>query len=207
MWQDIGHIIHELVGVDKQKGVDNALSIRLLDVGCAFGFLVRHMRRRGYDVRGVDYSRYALGHLPADIQPYVAWHDLTGEDQLTRWYKPFDVATCFETLEHLPWDHARGAVEQIWRVLKPGGVLIATICVVGQLDTRSDPTHVTVIPRECWESLFVSVGFEFDREMWRHLRWFWLFCAHRGVFVLRRPPATTQGVPNAGTEILETTPM
>jgi SAM-dependent methyltransferase len=186
MWQDIGHIIHELVGVDKQNGVDNALSIRLMDVGCAFGMLLRHMRRRGYDVRGVDYSRYALEHAPGDVRDYVAWHDLTGQERLADWYRPFDVVTCFETLEHLPWEYARPAVDQIRDVLKPGGLLIATICVVGQPDTRSDPTHVTVIPRECWEHLFDSVGFEFDREMSRQLGWFWLFSQHRGVFVLRR---------------------
>jgi SAM-dependent methyltransferase len=187
MWWDIAHIVHELVGVDKVHGVDHALDTRLLDVGCAFGFFLRHLRRRGYDVRGVDYSRHALAKAPEDIQYYLAWHDLTGQDQLSDWYKPFDVITCFETLEHLPWDCAPGAVEQIWRALKPGGVLIATICVVGMPDTRSDPTHVTIIPRECWEALFVRQGFEFDRGMWRQLRQFWLFSQHHGVFVLRRP--------------------
>jgi 2-polyprenyl-3-methyl-5-hydroxy-6-metoxy-1,4-benzoquinol methylase len=187
LWEDIGHVIHELVGVDKVHGIDNALNLRLLDVGCAFGMLLRHLRRRGYDVRGVDYSRYALAHAPKDIEYYLAWHDLTSQEQLADWYKPFDVVTCFETLEHLPWEHSRGAVEQIWRVLKPGGLFIATICVVGQPDTRSDPTHVTVIPRECWHALFDSVGFEYDRQMCRQLRWFWLFSQHQGVFVLRRP--------------------
>jgi 2-polyprenyl-3-methyl-5-hydroxy-6-metoxy-1,4-benzoquinol methylase len=187
MWEDIGHIIHELVGIDRVHQRDNALSIRLLDVGCAFGFLLRHLRRRGYDVRGVDYSRFALDKAPQDIQPYVAFHDLTGKDQLISWYKPFDVVTCFETLEHLEWDQAPGAVGQIWDVLKPGGVVIATICVVGQPDTRSDPTHVSIIAREAWEALFVQQGFEFDWQMWRQLRQFWLFSAHQGVFALRRP--------------------
>lgn len=188
MWMDIAHVIHELVGIDRVQLKDNALSMRILDVGCAFGFLLRHLRRRGYDVRGVDYSRHALVSAPEDIQYYIAWHDLTGKDRLADWYKPFDVVTCFETLEHLDWADAPGAVEQIWDVLKPGGVLIATICVVGQPDTRSDPTHVTIIPREAWEALFVQQGFEYDQGMWRQLRQFWLFSAHQGVFALRRPP-------------------
>lgn len=114
MWWDIAHIVHELVGVDKDHGVDKALDIRLLDVGCAFGFFLRHLRRRGYDVRGVDFSRHALDKAPEDIQFYLAWHDLTGKDRLVDWYKPFDVITCFETLEHLTWDTAPAGVLQLW---------------------------------------------------------------------------------------------
>jgi SAM-dependent methyltransferase len=172
LWADIAYAIHETVGIDAQ-GQDHALSTRLLDVGCAFGFLLRHLRRRGYDVRGVDYSRHALAKAPEDIQHYIAWHDLTGQDRLADWYRPFDVAVCLETLEHIEWDQIPAAMAQI--------------CVIGQPDTRSDPTHVSVVPREVWEALFVQWGFEFDREKWRHLRQFRWFAHHQGVFVLRRP--------------------
>jgi SAM-dependent methyltransferase len=187
MWADIGHIIHELIGVDKEAGKDNALSIRLLDVGCAFGYFLKHMRNRGYDVRGIDVSWYAVNNAPMDIKPYVGFHDLTKHDRLTAWFKPFDVITCFETLEHIAWDELDKAMGQVWEVLKPGGYFIATICVVGQPDTRSDPTHVSIVPREAWEERFASMGFEFEEQLCRQLRENWLFSQHKGVFVLRRP--------------------
>ena len=186
MWADIAHAVHEIAGVDKVAGVDRALSLRLLDVGCAFGFLLRHLRKRGYDVRGVDFSEYAVLNAPTDIQPYVSQYDLTGKDELTDWYKPFDIVTCFETLEHIDWQHAPRAIERLHSILKPGGLLIATICVVGQPDSDSDPTHVSVVPREWWEALFAEAGFVEDRDTEGQLRWFWLFSQHRGVFVLRR---------------------
>jgi SAM-dependent methyltransferase len=187
MWQDIAHIVHELVGVDKEAGVDNALKLRLLDVGCAFGFFLRHMRRRGYDVRGVDYSRYALEHAPEDIVNYVSWFDLTAEEQLSHWHKPFDVVTCFETLEHIPFNWVPTALGHLWSALAPGGVLIATICVQGMPDTHSDPTHVSIILRDSWVTELEKVGFVIDERTCRQLRWFWLFSQHKGVIVARKP--------------------
>jgi SAM-dependent methyltransferase len=164
------------------------MDLRLLDVGCAMGFLLRHLRVRGYDVRGVDFSQYALDHAPEDILPYLSQFDLTDlATRIEHWHRPFDVVTCFETLEHVPAVHSGTAAQHLWSALKPGGLAILTICVEGQPGADTDPTHVNVAPRSYWDDLFAEQGWTVEEEMLRQLRWFWLFSQHRGVFCLRRP--------------------
>src|SRR5919109_521312 len=43
---------------------------RVLDVGCAKGFLVECLRDRGVEAYGFDVSEYALGEVRPDIRRY-----------------------------------------------------------------------------------------------------------------------------------------
>src|SRR5215470_19512911 len=43
---------------------------RVLDVGCAKGFLVEALRDRGVEAFGIDVSRYAIGEVRDDIKPF-----------------------------------------------------------------------------------------------------------------------------------------
>lgn len=192
LWADLAHIVHETVGVDIANNMDRAMSMRVVDVGCALGFFVRHLRSRGYDVRGLEYSNWALDHAPEDIRFYLQQYDLTDTEPIADWVleggeAPFDVVTCFEVLEHIAAPSVDQACQHLFNALAPGGILLATICVVGQPDTRSDPTHVTVVPREWWERKFEACGFVPDDSFAQQLRWFWLFSQHQGIFTYRKP--------------------
>jgi 2-polyprenyl-3-methyl-5-hydroxy-6-metoxy-1,4-benzoquinol methylase len=186
MWADIAHIIYELLVVDDSRSHATP-DMRLLDVGCALGFLVRNMRHRGVEAFGVDYSKYALNNAPKDVAEYLRWFDLTGRNDTFFGRNAFDIVTCFETLEHIKARSVRQAVQHLWNVTKPGGVLLATICTVGQPDISSDPTHVSVVPREWWERLLTDIGFVEEPVLADQLRWFWLFANHAGVFLYRKP--------------------
>jgi SAM-dependent methyltransferase len=71
---------------------------RVLDVGCARGYVVQQLRAWGVRAWGSDYSRYALDTAPPAVRSLLAQADAA---QLP--FKPgmADVVTCFETLEHL----------------------------------------------------------------------------------------------------------
>jgi predicted SAM-dependent methyltransferase len=61
-----------------------------------------------------------------DIRPSVG--DVVGDVRALQFADAtFDGIECHHVLEHLlPWD-ARGAVRELWRVLRPGGVLEASV--------------------------------------------------------------------------------
>lgn len=186
MWADIAHIIHEVFIVDKKVNVDRAGEHFILDMGCAFGYLVRHLRSRGSETFGLDYSRYALDRAPDDVKDNLHWFDLTQTNDTYFGQNRFTMITCIETLEHIPAAHSRRALGHCWRSLKPGGILVATICVEGHPDPYSDPTHFNIQTREWWEAHFIEAGFVLDDDKVAELQRFWLFSDHKGILVGRK---------------------
>jgi SAM-dependent methyltransferase len=96
---------------------------RVLDCGCAFGFMTRRLARRYQDVCGIDldpsYVTRAQRAVPAaDIR-------LGPVDALPWPQEFFDAAVCLDVLEHCPAPQA--AVAELARVVRPGGVLVVSV--------------------------------------------------------------------------------
>ena len=96
--------------------------LRLLDVGCGTGHQLVAWRGRGYEVAGVDGSSAMLEHArrnnpDIDLQEAPA-HELPYADM------SFDRVTSIEVLRYLPDPTA--CISEMARVLKPGGVCLAT---------------------------------------------------------------------------------
>lgn len=95
--------------------------IRLLDVGCSSGSMLRIAREMGLDVQGVEPAPRAAA--TAKSLGFNVFCGLLDEAAFPDDH--FDMVTLFEVIEHLerPLDLAR----EIYRVLRPGGVwLIGT---------------------------------------------------------------------------------
>jgi SAM-dependent methyltransferase len=187
MWADIAHAVAETVFYDKKAGVDRAGEYEAVDVGCAYGFLIRHLRSRGCEAWGLEFSQYAIGQAPEDVRDYIRPFDLTVDEPCFFGDDKFGLVTCFETLEHIPLRQSEQAVQNLWRMMKPGGVGIFTICVEGQPNPYDDPTHVNVNKPEFWVALFARRGFVLDGDTEEDIKRFWLFSQHKGVFVVRKP--------------------
>ena len=43
----------------------------VLDIGCAFGYMVKYLRERGVEAWGIDTSTYAISQADDKIQPYL----------------------------------------------------------------------------------------------------------------------------------------
>lgn len=93
----------------------------VLDVGCGTGAVMQFFTEKGYRVEGIDMSDVALAYcrekglsVKYSLAGSIDYPDAT-----------FDVVTASDVLEHLDDDGA--AVREIWRVLKPGGMFIATV--------------------------------------------------------------------------------
>lgn len=184
MWADLAHVTWEVFIADTANGVDRSGEHRCIDIGCAMGWFVHHMNRRGVETFGVDFSRYALDHAPEAVRNKLQWHDLRNGDP-THFGTGFTLVTCFETLEHIDESYVDNALGCIRDTLAPEGRALLTICTSDQPDWDTDPTHVTIYPRQWWEQRLWRAGFQLDEALVERIRTFWLFHRHDGVFVVR----------------------
>jgi len=148
----------------------------LLDVGCGTGVFLRMDAARDARLRvGCDISENGFRRDDANI--LFAAGDAAA---LPFRDDAFDCAVCSETLEHLPEPAA--ALEEIRRVLKPGGTLLVTVpnlfCydsiegrlrVLKRLGTLlgrdlSVNTHLVKQLPDAWKKLFEDNGFRALRD-------------------------------------------
>jgi ubiquinone/menaquinone biosynthesis C-methylase UbiE len=100
--------------------VDRPLA--LLDVGCGTGHHMQRYARLGYKPSGVDGSEEMLAH--ARVNNPGADLKRADVEALPFSDASFDVATAIEVLRYLP--DPRRSIDEIGRVLKPGGRAIVT---------------------------------------------------------------------------------
>jgi ubiquinone/menaquinone biosynthesis C-methylase UbiE len=101
---------------------ENGDGRRLLDVGCGTGHHLAVLQTRGFDVAGVDGSKAMLTQARAG-NPDMALVRADVE-ALPFPAGSFDFLLCIEVLRYLP--QSAGCLREIRRVLKPGGVCLAT---------------------------------------------------------------------------------
>ena len=125
---------------------------KVLDIGCAKGFLVKAFQDMGIDAIGVDISSYAIKH---GICSNLILADATN---LCFKSNTFDLVVSIHTIEHLR--NPEKLIAEARRVLKPGGYLfIVTPTPEGDKKRKiPDPTHVSVYSEKKWMTFFN--GFE-----------------------------------------------
>ena len=123
---------------------------RVLDVGCAKGFLVEALRDRGVEAFGIDISEYAIGEVRPDIRPYCRVASV-----VEPFGERYDLITCIEVLEHLNEADGRAAIANICRSAED--VLFSS--TPGDF---KEPTHVNVRPSSWWIERFAEHGFHLD---------------------------------------------
>jgi cyclopropane fatty-acyl-phospholipid synthase-like methyltransferase len=106
-----------------------APGMRVLDVGCGRGEIVRHCARLGADAFGIDYAPVAVSMSQQAVTSDLRASGRTGVAQSDAKVLPFpsghfDRALMFDVVEHLyPWELHQSMLE-IRRVLKPGGMFV-----------------------------------------------------------------------------------
>lgn len=97
---------------------------RVLDAGAGRGTLARLLAHRGYRVTALEEAAGFLTYLRAHANAAL---DLVRGDVTALPFaaERFAGAVCGEVLEHVPDD--RAAIQELARVLRPGGVLVATV--------------------------------------------------------------------------------
>lgn len=136
----------------------------VLDVGCAYGFVVKRFQELGVPATGLEYSPYAVSRA-------VTQEIIEGDVRdLTRFKAgSFDLVIGTELLEHVPEDDLFKAVKEMRRVAKRFVFLL--ICTAGSehiesRDGRGDPSHITMKTRQWWEAFFkrLEIKRDLDKE-------------------------------------------
>ena len=120
---------------------------RVLDAGCAMGFLVEALWDRGIQAHGIDISQYAISKVRPDMAPYCRVASLTDPIR-----DRFDLVTCIEVLEHLPPEETPPAIENLCQCTD-------TILFSSSPTDFDQATHSNVRPTISWLQLFASFDF------------------------------------------------
>lgn len=139
---------------------------RLLEIGCAKGFLLHDLRRAVPDLEpfGLDVSEYAIQNSMDDVRPRLVRgiaERLPFPDQA------FDVVLCINTIHNLPLDLCKQAVREIERVKRPGGHSYIQVDSWLNDKQRDDflnwqLTAQTFFGPEGWRQLFAESGYTGD---------------------------------------------
>jgi SAM-dependent methyltransferase len=131
---------------------------KILDVGCGTGELGRHRGESGFEIHGVDGDPGAVQKarrfehaLCLDLESGA----LPYEDE------SFDAVLARDILEHLH-DPNRLAHE-IYRVIRPGGLLVASVVMARPRKVWADYTHVRGFTLSSARLLLEDAGFRVDR--------------------------------------------
>jgi len=141
---------------------------RVLDVGCAIGYLSEILAQRGFAVTSIDWPN-------SPHPPTVEFAGADLDDGLPPLRGQFDYVICADVLEHL-----RAPVEllkQCRERLAPGGMLVASLpnsghfyfrwnVLVGRFPQHQrglfDSTHLHFYTWEGWKGLFHRGGFRVE---------------------------------------------
>ncbi|MBI3818737.1 MAG: glycosyltransferase [Planctomycetes bacterium] len=120
---------------------------RVLDVGCAKGFLVEHLRNCGVEAFGLDASQYAISQASEAARPYCKV--ASGGEPFAEKY---DLITWIEVAEHVP---PRVASQMIQNICAAAGEVIFS----STPSDFNDDTHLNIQPREVWDRAFAERQF------------------------------------------------
>ena len=134
----------------------------LLDLGCWVGFLAAEAAARGWQVKGVEPSRFASDFARDRLNLDVVTGDLMEVPLEARQFRAVFMG---DVIEHLLDPGA--ALDRVHGALEPGGVLALALPDAGSRLARALgrrwwsvlPTHVQYFTRQSLETLLVRHGF------------------------------------------------
>lgn len=109
---------------------------RLLDVGCGLGFFVEVAQQNGWDAWGAELNKHAVDWANEHVSDHVQYGTV---DSLDFADGSFDCVTMFDVIEHL--DDPRKELLDVWRVLRPGGLLVLVTPDAGALMSKLLGSH------------------------------------------------------------------
>jgi 2-polyprenyl-3-methyl-5-hydroxy-6-metoxy-1,4-benzoquinol methylase len=126
----------------------------VLDAGCAMGFLVEALRKRGVEAWGIDISEYAIEQADESVREHCRVASIT--EPLDRRY---DLTVCIEVLEHIPPAEADAAIANLCAASD-------RLLISSTPEDRGEATHLNVRPVEAWSAAMAREGFlrDVDRD-------------------------------------------
>lgn len=131
---------------------------KVLDFGCARGYVVRALRELGYMAFGVDASEWAIQNADDNVKRYV-WHCRVGLPIL--FYQEFDWIIAKDVLEHVR--DAEGTIRHLMKSTVKGIFAVVPLApcdgapyVVEEYE--KDVTHIHRLSLSSWAAMFMKSG-------------------------------------------------
>lgn len=135
----------------------------VLDLGCGRGEWLELLRDEGYVARGLERNQLMIEYCHGLGLPVVNGDLLDFLRELPD--KSVGAITAFHVIEHLPFNTLREMINETYRVLTPGGVVIFETPNPGNLTVATkyfniDPTHLKLLPDLLMHFLLEYYGFK-----------------------------------------------
>lgn len=134
---------------------------KVLDFGCGSGLLVEFLRRNGIKAEGYDkYLKTCTDYLFNGDLAFSKGH--------------YDIVTMVEVIEHTASPYLE--LEDIFHVLKPGGILMVETSFTDWMEPYTDPYvnpsigHSTIFSHKGLDELMITKGFEVYGHINRNVR-------------------------------------
>ena len=121
----------------------------LLDIGCAYGFLVDFANKGGFKAEGFDISEFAISKARNYFPCYKFYVAALGK------FKPgkkYDMITCIDVIEHVK--DVNKSIRYIKSIMKSDGLVMFKLPVRGSffqnLLLNGDKTHIYKYSKEKW---------------------------------------------------------
>ena len=141
---------------------DARITKDVLDVGCGRGELLEVLRDAGVQAKGIDTNRVQVERCQALSLDVVEREALDYLRSLRN--ESLNSVAALHFAEHLPFESLVSFLDEVGRVLRPGGLLILETpnpenLLVGSCNFYLDPTHRNPIPIATMELLVQGRGF------------------------------------------------
>ena len=141
---------------------DAGITTDILDVGCGRGELLEVLRDAGLQAKGVDTNLIQIERCKALSLDVVEREALTYLRSLPD--TSLNAVTALHFAEHLPFTSLVNFLDEVGRILRPGGLVILETpnpenLLVGSCNFYLDPTHRNPIPIATMELLVEARGF------------------------------------------------
>ncbi|NWO04419.1 MAG: methyltransferase domain-containing protein [Alteromonadaceae bacterium] len=152
-----------------QKLHDVFPSANALDLGCGRGEWLTTLQKTGFQAAGVDTDPDM--HATCQSKSLNSYQQDALDFLQTAPDNHYALVSAFHFIEHIPFESLNKLTEQLFRVLKPGGVVLLETPnpenpVIGSCYFYMDPTHVKPLPPALLKFLAEYIGFS-SATVWR----------------------------------------
>ena len=159
---------------------------KILDFGCAKGFIVKAFHQMGYASQGCDLSKYAISNADPEIKDLVYLYD--SEKQNID--KDYNIIISKDVLEHVSYEELP-KILNLFRANCDKLFIVVPLGTAGKYivpEYELDITHVIRENKAWWENQFLQAGFKIYKsaylmagikDNWAH------YSQGNGFFVLR----------------------